>query len=266
MEKAPGIQFNQFIDQMLKENKKISQKDMFYLMRNYFQVFFEQLLSVPKKGTKVMHADPHPGNVFIDLTDRNRPFTFIDTGNVLRYTPEEAIENALNHIDYFLGNTRGIAKALLRNANLPDGMTQKQAQEIVEKGLNKKVYNGHSKLIEGNLFKEVNDIGLKIMSDNNIIPNQNNTNLLKAEITYFSNLTCLKDIQKILDKNGERITEIEAKEQLKLMFEEIKESIINSAINNKRYTLKQIRDRLKFIDENKEQFFSTVLSFVQAMK
>lgn len=266
MEKAPGIQFNQFIDQMLKENKKISQKDMFYLMRNYFQVFFEQLLSVPKKGTKVMHADPHPGNVFIDLTDRNRPFTFIDTGNVLRYTPEEAIENALNHIDYFLGNTRGIAKALLRNANLPDRMTQKQAQEIVEKGLNKKVYNGHSKLIEGNLFKEVNDIGLKIMSDNNIIPNQNNTNLLKAEITYFSNLTCLKDIQKILDKNGERITEIEAKEQLKLMFEEIKESIINSAINNKRYTLKQIRDRLKFIDENKEQFFSTVLSFVQAMK
>lgn len=266
MEKAPGIQFNQFIDQMLKENKKITKKEMFSLMKNYIQVFFEQLLSVPKKGSKVMHADPHPGNVFIDLTDRNKPFTFIDTGNVLRYTPEEAIENALNHIDYFLGNTRGISKALLRNANLPEGMTIEEAQKIVEKGLKEKVYNGHSNLVGGNLFKDVNDVGLQVMAENKIIPNQNNTNLLKAEITYFSNLTCLKDIEKILDKGSENLTQLEAKEQMQLMLNEIKDSIINSAINNKRYTTKQIRDRLKFIDENKEQFFSTVLSFAQELK
>lgn len=266
MEKAPGIQFNEFINEMTKQNKKISEKEMFSILTNYFQVFFEQLLSVPKKGMKVMHADPHPGNVFIDITNREKPFTFIDTGNVLRYTPEEAIENALNHIDYFIGNTTGIAKALLRNANLPEGMSKKQAQKIVEDGLKEKVYNGHTNLVGENLFKEVNKIGLQIMEKNNIIPNQNNTNLLKAEITYLSNLTCLKDIQKILDKDTDRLTQFEAKEQLKIMLKEIQESIINSAINNKRYTTKQINNRLKFIDENKEQFYSTILSFVQEMK
>lgn len=266
MEKAPGIQFNEFIDEMMKQNKKISEKDMFAILTNYFQVFFEQLLSVPKKGMKVMHADPHPGNVFIDISNLDKPFTFIDTGNVLRYTPEEAIENALNHIDYFIGNTTGIAKALLRNANLPEGMTFEQAQKIVENGLKEKVYNGHSELIDGNLFKNVNNIGLKIMEDHHIIPNQNNTNLLKAETTYLHNLTCLKDIQKIIDKNNDRLTNIEAKEQIKLMLKEIRESIINAAINNKRYTRKQIKERLKFIDENKEQFYSTILSFTQELK
>lgn len=265
MEKARGIQFNRFIDQMMKDNKKISEKDMFSLIRNYFQVFFEQLLSVPKHGAKVMHADPHPGNVFIDLSNKLRPFTFIDTGNVLHYTPQEAIDNTLNHLDYFIGNTRGITKSLLRNANLPEGMSPTQAQKIVEKGLKEKVYNGHTSLIGGNLFKDINDIGLKIMSDNNIIPNENNTNLLKAEITYFTNLTCLKDIQKIIDKSGDKLSSIEAQEQLKLMAEEIRESLINAAINNKGYTTKQIKDRLKFIEENKEQFYSTILSFVHAI-
>ena len=266
MKKAPGVQFNQFIDQMLKENKTITKKEIFSLMKNYFQVFFEQLLSVPKKGSKVMHADPHPGNVFIDLSNTQKPFTFIDTGNVLRYTPEEAIENALNHLDYFIGNSKGIAKALLRNANLPQGMTEKQALELVDKGIKERVYNGHTNLIGENLFQEVNNVGLKVMEENKIIPNQNNTNLLKAEITYLTNITCLKDIRKIIDNDSVNLSKFEAQEQLKLMAKEIQDSIINSAVNNKRHTTKQIRERLNFIDQNKEQFYSTILSFVNGMR
>lgn len=266
MEKAPGLQFNEFIDDMMKQNKTISEKDMFGILVNYFQVFFEQLLSVPKSGMKVMHADPHPGNIFIDITNKRKPFTFIDTGNVLRYTPQEAIANALNHIDYFIGNSKGIATALLRNATLPKGMTMDEAIKIVEKGLNEKVYNCHTNLIGGNIFQDINNIGLKIMDENNIVPNQNNTNLLKAEITYLSNLTCLNDIQKILDKNGAKIEKLEAKQQLKLLSEEIKHSLINSAINNKKITKKEVMERIKFIDENKERFYSTILSFVEAMK
>lgn len=267
MEKAPGIQFNQFIEQMQKENKTLSKKDLFYLIKNYTQVFFEQLLSVPKKGMKVMHADPHPGNIFIDITNKEKPFTFIDTGNVLRYTPEEAIENTLNHVDYFIGNTRGIAKALLRNADLPEGMTIKQAQEIVENGLKERVYNGHTSLIGGNLFQDVNEIGIKIMNENGIIPNQNNTNLLKAETTYWTNMTCLTDIHKIIDEtSGDKLSQVEVQDQLKIMSQEIKESLINAAINNKRYTSKQIKDRLNYISKNKEQFYSTILSFTEGAK
>lgn len=266
MEKAPGVQFNDFIDDMMKRGKKISEQDMFKLMINYFQVFFEQLLSVPKKGMKVMHADPHPGNVFIDISNKRKPFTFIDTGNVLRYSPEEAIANALNHIDYLIGNTGGIAKALLRNASLPEGMTMEQAIKIVEKGLNERVYNGHSDIISGNFFENINNVGLKIMSENSIIPNQNNTNLLKAEVTYFSNLTCLKDIQKIIDTSGGHIKDVEAKQQMRILLDEIKHSLINSAINNKKATAKEIKQRVQFIDENKERFYSTIFSLVQSVK
>ena len=269
MEKAPGIQFNEFIDQMMKENKKLSPNEVINLMRNYFQVFFEQLLSVPPKGQKVMHADPHPGNIFINLKDKEKPFTFIDTGNVLRYTPEEAIDNALNHLDYLIGNTKGIAKSLLRNASLPEGMTEDKALELVTKGLNEKVYNGHTNLITGgNLFQEVNNVALKMMSDNGIIANQNNTNLLKAETTYFMNLTCLRDIQKIMDKGADfsSIGKKEAKRQSQLLLKEIGESIKNSAINNKRYTTKKLKDRMDYISQNKEQFYSTILSFAEGMK
>ena len=263
MEKAPGIQFNEFIDAMEKQNKKLSEKEFFKILTNYIQVFFEQLLSVPKKGTKVMHADPHPGNIFIDTSNSEKPFTFIDTGNVLRYEPKEAIENVLNHIDYLIGNTKGIAKALLRDASLPNGMNKEQAQKIVEEGLKTRIYNGHSSFLNGNLFKDVNNVGLEIMQEHNIIPNQNNTNLLKAEITYFSNLTCLKDIGKIIDKSNDRLTNIEAKEQAKIMLAEIRESLINAVINNKSHTLKEVKERLNYIENNKEQFYSTILSFVQ---
>lgn len=266
MEKAPGIQFNEFINDMLKQNKTITEKEFFNLITNYMQVFFEQLLSVPKKGMKVMHADPHPGNVFIDISNKQKPFTFIDTGNVLRYSPEEAIENALNHLDYFIGNTNGIAKALLRGASLPEGMNMDQAVKIVEKGLTELVYNNHTNLMGTNLFNEVNKIGLKVMDENKIIPNLNNTNLLKAEITYMTNLTCLNDIHKIIDKNSGKLDQKEATEQLKIISQEINQAIVNSAGNNKRHTFKQVNERLKFIEEHKEQFYSTILSFIQGMK
>ena len=106
------------------------------------------------------------------------------------------------------------------------------------------------------------------MSDNGIIANQNNTNLLKAETTYFMNLTCLKDIQKIMDKNSDisAISEEDAKKQMELILKEIGESIKNSAINNKRYTTKKLKDRMDFISENKEQFYSTILSFTERIK
>ena len=132
--------------------------------------------------------------------------------------------------------------------------------------MKEKAYNGHTNLLDGQIFQNINNIGLKIMEDNGIIPNQNNTNLLKAEVTYLSNITCLKDIHKIIDRNGERIQEKEAKEQAELMLNEIKESIINSAINNKVYTSKQLKERLNYIEKNKEQFYSTILSFAESFK
>ena len=104
------------------------------------------------------------------------------------------------------------------------------------------------------------------MQENNIIANQNNTNLIKAETTYFSNLTCLKDIMEIVDDKAGHLDQVEAQEQLKIMAQEIQDSIKNSAINNKGFTSKQLKERFDFITEHKERFYSTILSFAQAMK
>ena len=50
------------------------------------------------------------------------------------------------------------------------------------------------------------------------------------------------------------------------MAQEIQDSIKNSAINNKGFTSKQLKERFDFITEHKERFYSTILSFAQAMK
>lgn len=67
MEKANGVQFDKFTKYLNDNNVKLTKDEASDLLRSYVQVFFEQLLSVPKKGEKVMHADPHAGNIFIDL-------------------------------------------------------------------------------------------------------------------------------------------------------------------------------------------------------
>lgn len=80
-------------------------------------------------------------------------------------------------------------------------------------------------------------------------------------------MTCLTDIHKIIDEtSGDKLSQVEVQDQLKIMSQEIKESLINAAINNKRYTSKQIKDRLNYISENKEQFYSTILSFTEGAK
>ena len=115
------------------------------------------------------------------LADKEKPFTFIDTGNVLRYTPEEAIDNALNHLDYFIGNSKGIAKSLLREANLPEGMTEKQALELVTKGLNEKVQNSVNPVI--NPTANSNPLMITIENFNN--NRQSDIQALAEELEFY---------------------------------------------------------------------------------
>lgn len=260
MEKALGVQFNKFVDYLGQNGKQITKKEIGLLLLNYFKVFFEQLLSVPKAGMKVMHADPHPGNVFIDMDNRTTPFTFIDTGNVLRYTPEEAITNTFNHLDYLIGNTNAIAKTMLRGASLPEGMTKEDAIMLLTKELNEKIYNNKQKLPIA-MIKTVNDFCLETMEKYHIISNPNNTNLLKAESTYLSNIISLQGIEKhikdLLDDNNFELNK-EMEQQLKLMAEEIQNSITNAMLNNKKHTISEIKARINFISKNKEQFLTTI--------
>ena len=260
MEKANGVQFDKFTKYLDENNVQLSKEEAADLLRSYVQVFFEQLLSVPKKGQKVMHADPHAGNIFIDLNNKAKPFTFIDTGNVMRYTPEEAIQNVTSHIDYLIGNTKSISKKLLKGALLPNNISQKQAEEMLAKHLDDTFFSGKYKIVS-DPFSTINNESIDFMKKNKIILNSQNTNLVKAELTYLMNMTSVAGIFKHIDKNS-KINELEQKEKLKLMGKQIAESLYNSVINNKKCTAKEIYQRYKYIKNNPEKIFTTLYSYI----
>lgn len=260
MEKAKGIQFDKLTEYLKNNNIKLTKDEASDLLRSYVQVFFEQLLSVPKKGQKVMHADPHAGNIFVDLNNKAKPFTFIDTGNVMRYTPEEAIQNVTSHIDYIIGNSKSISSRLLKGAVLPENVTQSQAVEMLAKHLDETFFSGKYRIVS-DPFSTINNESIEFMKKNKIILNSQNTNLLKAELTYLMNMTSVADIFKYIDKNS-KINQIEQSEKFKLMGKQILKSIGNSVINNKKCTARELYSRYKYIKENPEKMFTILYSYV----
>ena len=260
MEKAKGIQFDKLTEYLKNNNIKLTKDEASDLLRSYVQVFFEQLLSVPKKGQKVMHADPHAGNIFVDLNNKAKPFTFIDTGNVMRYTPEEAIQNVTSHIDYIIGNSKSISSRLLKGAVLPENVTQSQAVEMLAKHLDETFFSGRYRIVS-DPFSTINNESIEFMKKNKIILNSQNTNLLKAELTYLMNMTSVADIFKYIDKNS-KINQIEQSEKFKLMGKQILKSIGNSVINNKKCTARELYSRYKYIKENPEKMFTILYSYV----
>lgn len=260
MEKANGVQFDKFTQYLKDNNVKLTKDEAGDLLRSYVQVFFEQLLSVPKKGQKVMHADPHAGNIFIDLKNKAKPFTFIDTGNVMRYTPEEAIQNVTSHIDYLIGNSKAIAKRLLKGAQLPDGMNEKQAVELLSKHLDDTFYSG--KYSTGlDPFSTINNESIEFMKKHKVILSSRNTNLVKAELTYLMNMASVTDIFKHIDKNS-KFNDMEQTEKIKLMWKQIGESLQNSVLNNKKCTADEVYSRYKYMKDNPEKLFTTLYSFI----
>ena len=256
MEKANGVQFDK-LEEYLKKNKiNLTEQEAEDIYINYMKVFFEQLLSVPKKGQKVMHADPHAGNIFVDLKNKSKPFTFIDTGNVMRYTPEGAIQNVTSHIDYLIGNSKAISKRLLKDAVLPEGMSQKQAEEMLTKHLDETFFSGKNRIC-GDPFSTINNACSEFMSKNKVIINSSNTNLLKAELTYFVNMTTIGDVLEKIDK--EKLAD---NKQMKLLGKQIQESVLNGMMNNKKCTWNEVYSRYKYINDNPEQFFTTLYSFI----
>ena len=260
MEKANGVQFDKLTEYLKDNNIKLTMDEAADLMRSYVQVFFEQLLSVPQKGQKVMHADPHAGNIFIDLKNKAKPFTFIDTGNVMRFTPEEAIQNVTSHIDYLIGNSKSIAQRLLKGATLPEGMDEKKAVDMLAKHLDETFYSGKNRIVS-DPFSTINNESVEFMKKNKVILNSQNTNLLKAEITYLMNMVSVADIVKHIDKNS-KFNDLEQQEKMKLMMKQLGQSLQNSVMNNKKCTAKEVYSRYKYFKDNPEKIFTTLYSYV----
>ena len=153
------------------------------LLKNYIDLQVEQFSKIDKNG-KVIHADIHPGNIFINLnslkTGKGKLFTLIDTGNTINLNKEQA-KVALRLSSLIKrGNVKDLTTSILDGAILPNGLTKETAQQKVEADLKKYFFDSETKIESMNIdsFYTLTD---NILRNYNIIPNNTQLNLNKAK-------------------------------------------------------------------------------------
>ena len=153
------------------------------LLKNYIDIQVEQFSKIDKNG-KVIHADIHPGNIFINLnslkTGKGKLFTLIDTGNTINLSKEQA-KVALRLTSLIKrGNVKDLTNSILDGAILPSGLTKEAAQQKVETDLKKYFFDSETKIESMNIdsFYALTE---NILRKYNIIPNNTQLNLNKAK-------------------------------------------------------------------------------------
>lgn len=173
---------------------KLRKQDTDYLLQEYQKVFIEQFHKIDKNG-KLIHADIHKGNIFIDpqvlKTRRGKLFTLIDTGNMVDMNVEQSLR-ALNLTNYIKqGNVKDIAEYVLEGAKLPANMDKKGAVEKVEQELKACFFDNATTL------EEMNDEKILALTDNimqkyEIISSSSQLNLHKSRTSAKKSLDALE--------------------------------------------------------------------------
>ena len=173
---------------------KLRKQDTDYLLQEYQKVFIEQFHKIDKNG-KLIHADIHKGNIFIDpnvlKTRKGKLFTLIDTGNMVDMGVEQSLR-ALNLTNYIKqGNVRDIAEYVLEGAKLPANMDKKGAVEKVEQELKACFFDNAT------MLEEMNDEKVLALTDNimqkyEIISSSSQLNLHKSRTSAKKSLDALE--------------------------------------------------------------------------
>ena len=265
MKKAPGTNLDSSSLVTKWKDAGLEETDFKNFVENYVKVYCEQLFSLPKKGLKVVQSDPHGGNLLVELekikdlrTNKNAtPITIIDYGNTTKTTREQAIKNLFNHIDYLIGNTDEIAKAMLENAQFGQNDKATMVKELSQ-ALKDSIYNTDTKIDIDNpvkIFSTVNSFCLEFMQKKNIIPNASHINQMKAEETYIlSNMGCLKniaeacgyDISKAVDRNV----------IIKQLVGEMVKAVQDATKIAPKETASELAKRYRFFSKNPEEALS----------
>ena len=164
-------------------NILLSEKDINIMIDEYMKVLVEQLYKTDSKG-RVLHADIHPGNIFIDVNAlknrKGKMFTLIDTGNTINLTADQA-ERSMKLTQYInRGDTKDIAKYFIEDADLSEsGLTKAEATAKLEETLNKIFFSSDMELKTVNNTEIIN-LTSNIMKELNIMPGSSQLNLEKA--------------------------------------------------------------------------------------
>jgi len=147
-------------------------------------VFVEQFNKIGRHS-KTLHADIHPGNIFIDVQvlqgkKKGKIFTLIDTGNTIDLSKEQALRT-LKLTSYIQnGNYKDITNYVLEGAALPAGMTKEQAVQKVGEEMKTLFFDTKTKIDSMNNDSMLT-LACNVMRKYNIIPNDSQLNLNKAK-------------------------------------------------------------------------------------
>lgn len=188
----------------------LNQENITYLFEEYMKVLTEQFYKIDKNG-KILHADIHPGNIFIDVNalkaKKGKVFTLIDTGNTVEMSKEQAM-NYLNLTSYInRGNVPDITSYVLKGATLPKGMTEEKATELVSKDLKKLFFDVNTELKPVN-NSDILAISSNIMKKHGIIPSSSQLNLDKARTSADGSMKELMNAW--FERADEKITDKES--------------------------------------------------------
>lgn len=208
----------------------------------------EQAMFVSKTGTSTLHADPHSGNIFIDFDAKTgKPqINYIDTGNVIRRTNSQTLQDIALSLNMMIGNSEGIAQAMLKGATLPDGadinLITKQFSEMLDERLYKANINLKSTQYTQ---KVINDI----MKELNVIPDTGNSNLMKATLQRIETSRAIYDV---CGTSSNKIVDIA----------DLGLGILKSLRVNPKETIATIKPILKWAKNNNDQAMLTFFQMI----
>ncbi|MEI8128885.1 MAG: hypothetical protein WCG95_04625, partial [bacterium] len=212
------------------------------LPKAYKRAQNEQAIFVSKTGGKTVHADPHGGNVFVDFDNTGKPkITYIDTGNVVKRTNIEVIQDIGLSLNMMIGNSKGIAVAILDGASLPSGFNQIQMAEKVAELLDERLFKAGVNIKNVSYTQTTID---GIMKELNIIPNTKNSNLMKATLQRIKTLRELSTI------SGITLSKTDDMKDLGI-------GILKALKTNRSETMKMLTPIMKWAYQNNDQAMIT---------
>lgn len=191
----------------------LSKDDFIALIEEYQQVLVEQFNKVDADG-KILHADIHPGNIFIDIDalkgrkggvvsnlkshigrpTSNKIFTLIDTGNTVAMNKEQGLR-AINLTSYIKrGNVKDITDYMLYGVDgaALGGHTKEEAAKLISNDLKKIFFDAETKL-ETVTNESLVEMVSNIMRKHGIVPADTQMTLNKARQSADNSLSELGD-------------------------------------------------------------------------
>lgn len=249
---ANGKETNPWIknDSMVKENSWL--KDFASWEEDLTKVFQkaqnEQVMFVSKEGTRTIHADPHAGNIFIDFSsETGKPvINYIDTGNTITRTSSDMLKDMTLTVNMLIGNSEGIAEYLLNGATLPNGANKQEITKQITAMLDERLYKAGINLKSTSYTQDTFN---SIMKELNIIPNVDDSNLMKATL---QRIKTSREIASITGYGSPK--SIDIKDILKGLSLSFKE--------NPSETIKSVLPILKWAKNNNKQALNTFFQMI----